>query len=96
VKKVLLFLGVLAMISVMACTMVPPGYVGVKVYLLGSEKGVQQEVLPVGRYHIGINQQLHLYPTFVKQYPFTKSSTEGSVNDEAFYFQTKEIGRAHV
>jgi regulator of protease activity HflC (stomatin/prohibitin superfamily) len=98
VKRGLLFalLAVFAILSVVGCTMVPPGEVGIKVYLLGQEKGVQQEVLTTGRYHIGVNQQLFLYPIFVKQYSFTKSPTEGRPTDEAFYFQTKDGNQENV
>lgn len=42
---------------------VPAGYVGVRVNLY-SGKGVQEEVLGVGRYIIGPNQQLFKFPTF--------------------------------
>jgi hypothetical protein len=45
--------------------------VGVKCYLLGKSKGVDAEALGVGRYYIGFQQELYLYPTFVQQYAFT-------------------------
>ena len=41
-------LGLIAL-TVAACSYVPAGNVGVKVNLLGGEKGVDSEVLPVGR-----------------------------------------------
>lgn len=34
---------------------VKPGYVAVKVYLLGGSKGVDYEELGVGRYWVGLN-----------------------------------------
>lgn len=70
------------------CSYVKPGHVGVKVYLLGGEKGVDTEELPVGRYWIGINEELHLFPTFTQNYVWTMDSNEGSKNDESFKFQT--------
>ena len=69
---------------------VPAGYVGIKVYLLGSDKGVDVEELPVGRYFLGINEELYLFPMFTQNYVWTKAPTEGSKNDESITFQTKE------
>jgi hypothetical protein len=43
---------------------VPAGYVGVKVDLYGTEKGVQQQVVGVGRYWLTINEELYKFPTF--------------------------------
>ena len=70
--------------------MVPAGNVGIKIYLLGSSKGVDHEVLGVGKYYIGYNEQLYLFPTYQINYTFTKSPTEGSPENEEFTFQTKE------
>jgi regulator of protease activity HflC (stomatin/prohibitin superfamily) len=69
---------------------VDAGYVGVKVYLLGQSKGVNQEVLGVGKYWIGINEDLYLFPTYQVNYVFTKDTNEGSPTNEEFTFQTKE------
>lgn len=95
-KKGINFL-VLALIglSVIGCQKVPAGYKGVKVYLLGGEKGVDHEELGVGRYWIGINEELYLFPTFKQNYAWTQNPTEGSPNDESITFQTKggmEVG----
>lgn len=73
-----------------ACSKVPAGYVGVKVNLYGTSKGVQAEELSVGRYWIGVNEELYTFPTFTQNYVWTRSSTEGSVNDESISFQTNE------
>lgn len=70
----------------MACSKVPAGNVGVKVYLLGGEKGVDTEVLGVGRYWIGINEDLYLFPTFEQNY--TWQYQEG--NDESISFQDRD------
>ena len=69
---------------------VPVGYVGVKTYLYGSSKGVDTEVLGVGRYWIGFNEDLRHFPTFSQNYVWTASSNEGSRNDESISFQTVE------
>lgn len=73
-----------------SCSKVPAGYAGVKVYLIGGNKGVDNEVLGVGRYYIGFNEELFLYPTYQVNYTFTQDSTEGSEDNEEFSFQTKE------
>lgn len=61
-------LGVLAVIGgLMFFSMrdkVEAGYVGIKVNMLGTEKGVEMEELGVGRYFIGINEELFKFPTF--------------------------------
>lgn len=74
--------------TVTACSTVPPGYVGVKVELLGGDKGIDSYELGVGRYWIGINEQLFLFPTFMQNYTWTKSPAEGKAVDESFTFQT--------
>jgi len=74
----------------MSCSKVPSGHVGVKVHLLGGDKGVDTEELGVGRYWIGFNEELFLFPTFQQNYVWTKDVREGSPNDESFQFQTKE------
>jgi regulator of protease activity HflC (stomatin/prohibitin superfamily) len=76
--------------SVMACSKVPAGNVGVKVYLLGGSKGVDSEELGVGRYWIGINEELYLFPTFMQNYEWTADSRNGSETDESISFQTVE------
>ena len=87
-KKVL---AVLTFALVMTgCSNVPPGYTGIKVFLNGGDKGVDSQVLGVGRYWIGINEELYLFPTFTQNHVWTKASTEGSPNDDSFTFQTKQ------
>lgn len=76
--------------ALVGCSTVPAGHVGVKVYLLGTSKGVDHEVLPIGRYWIGWNEKLYLFPTFQQNYVWTASSHEGSAHDESITFQTKE------
>lgn len=82
-KKILL----LPFLFLTACmSQVPAGHVGIKVYLLGSSKGVDHEVLGVGRYYIGYNEQLFLFPTFQQNYVWSESSHEGSAADESIEF----------
>jgi regulator of protease activity HflC (stomatin/prohibitin superfamily) len=88
VVKISLFLVLL--VSVTSCSNVPVGNVGIKVYKLGGAKGVDTEVLGVGRYWIGWNEELHLFPTYQVNYTYTRDSNEGSPDNEEFIFQTKE------
>lgn len=88
--KKLLSILLLSVLAVSCGQQVPSGHVGVKVYLLGSNKGVDQEVLGVGRYWIGYNEELHLFPVFKQTYNWTASTEEGSTKDESISFQTKD------
>jgi regulator of protease activity HflC (stomatin/prohibitin superfamily) len=80
----------LVVTALAACSKVPAGHVGVKVYLLGSSKGVDSEELGVGRYWIGYNEDLYLFPTFMQNYCWTNGEDPscGSLNDESISFQT--------
>lgn len=82
---------VTAMAAVLSgCSNVNVGEVGIKVHLLGGEKGVDAEQLGPGRYWIGINEELYTFPTYMQNYTWTKSHTEGRAEDESITFQTKE------
>lgn len=82
------FLALSALLLATACSTVPAGHVGIKVYLLGGSKGVDHEELGVGRYWIGINEELYLFPTFMQNYEWTADSRQGSETDESISFQT--------
>lgn len=85
IKK--LAIGLLLATALTACDKVPAGYVGVKVFLLGGDKGVDSEELSVGRYWIGMNEELYLFPTFTQNYEW-KNEEGGS--QEAISFQTAD------
>lgn len=72
-------------LAVVGCSKVPAGNVGVKFNLYGGDKGVQTTELPPGRYWVGINEELYLFPTFTQNYTWTQ---EGK--DESLSFQTVE------
>lgn len=65
-----------------ACTPVPSGHVGVKVNMYGGSKGVDITELSPGKYWIGINEELHLFPTFTQ--------TDNWAGSQRITFQTKE------
>jgi len=79
-------LAVLFCFVVVSCSKVPAGNVGVKVYLLGGDKGVDSEELTPGRYWIGINEDLFLFPTFSQNYVWQR---QGGI-DESLTFGTSE------
>lgn len=91
-KKLLVSLTLLASLAMplTGCSKVPAGNVGVKVHLLGTNKGVDTEQLGPGRYWIGINEDLFLFPTYTQNYVWTLESTSASPGDESITFQTRE------
>lgn len=90
-KKLLIVLLAFSSLFLTGCfDKVPAGNVGVKIYLLGGSKGVDHEVLPVGRYWIGMNEELFLFPTFQQNYVWTKDNVPGSETDESITFQTND------
>lgn len=62
-------------LSISACTRVPAGYRGVKVNLYGSDKGVSEQSLGVGKYYLGWNEEMYVFPTFLQNRAWTKSQT---------------------
>jgi len=86
-KKIILI--VVVLITAFSCSRVPAGNVGIKVYLLGQSKGVDSEVLGVGRYWIGVNEELYIFPTFQQNETWTRDSGPEKT-DESFTFQTIE------
>lgn len=87
-KKIVLALVLLGVLT--ACDSVPVGNVGIIVHKLGGNKGVDSDEVGVGRYWLGINDELYIFPTFTQNHVWTKEKTEGSPNDDSFTFQTKE------
>lgn len=71
-----------------SCTKVPAGNVGIKFYLFGNDKGLDYDVLKPGRYWIGYNKELFLFPTFRQTQIWTSDKREGSQNDDDFNFQS--------
>lgn len=87
-KRILILFPILLLAA--ACSKVPVGNVGVKAYLLGGSKGVDTEELSPGRYWIGVNEELFLFPTFTQTYVWTKEPVDGDATDESLTFQSIE------
>lgn len=73
----------LIIFGIHSCTTVPNGYVGVVVHMLGGAKGVDVEERGMGRYFLGVNDEMFLFPTFTQN-----ETWEGE--KESITFQTKE------
>lgn len=73
-----------------ACTKVPAGNVGVKFDLYGGDKGVTGEVVGPGKYWLGWNEEMYLFPTFAQNYVWTAGQDVTSPGDESITFQDKE------
>lgn len=86
--KKLIVLLVLVMLT--ACTKVPAGNVGIKVYLLGGSKGVDIEEKGPGRHWVGWNEEMYLFPTFTQNYTWAKDCQDGDCTNEELGFQTVE------
>lgn len=84
----LILLGSLVLLA--ACTKVPAGNVGIKVYLLGGSKGVDIEEKGPGRHWVGINEEMYLFPTFTQNYTWAKDCQDGDCTNEELGFQTVE------
>ena len=89
-KKYMMVAVVALMALVTGCSKVPAGNVGVKVMLLGSDKGVDTVELSPGRHWIGFNEELFLFPTFTQNTEWTADIRPGSETDESISFQTSQ------
>ncbi len=94
-KKILSILGAIALFF--SCTVVPAGYKGVKVYLLGRKNGGELKVLDVGRYRTGINRKIYLFPIYQQDFAFGKDNGDTyslghdvPTTHDPFRFQSKE------
>jgi len=78
-----LAIGICAML-LSSCTIatVPAGYRGIKVYMFGNKKGVEEKQLGVGAYIIGPYRKIYKFPVFQQNYVWEKNN---GIN-----FQSKE------
>ena len=81
---------VVILFGITSCNKVPAGNVGVIVHMLGGSKGVDSEEVGPGRYFLGINDELFLFPVSLQNYVWTADRREGSPENEEFTFQTRE------
>lgn len=81
-KRITMILAAGLLAALAGCSKVPAGNVGVIVNLYGSEKGVDLKEVGTGRYWVGWNEELFLFPTFTQ--------TETWSDAESISFQTVE------
>lgn len=81
-KRTTMILAAGLLAALAGCSKVPAGNVGVIVNLYGSEKGVDLKEVGTGRYWVGWNEELFLFPTFTQ--------TETWSDAESISFQTVE------
>jgi len=86
-KKIIFFMAIVLLAS--SCRTVPAGYRGIKVYLLGTRKGVETKQVGVGAYWIGFNQKLYKFPVFQQNYVWKDDRATGGT-DNSITFQSKE------
>jgi len=73
------------------CTTVKPGYVGIVVPFWGSKEDKTEYKTVYGRvWYNAWSTDIYTFPTFIQQVVWTKSSTEGSLNDESITFNSSE------
>jgi regulator of protease activity HflC (stomatin/prohibitin superfamily) len=89
-KLVFVAAAITGMSTLAACSKVPAGNVGVKFDLYGGDKGVTGEVVGPGKYWLGWNEEMYLFPTFAQNYVWTAGQDDGSPTDESITFQDKE------
>lgn len=88
VSKIRMFL-MIGMIGLLAaCTKVPAGNVGVKFDLYGGDKGVTGEVVGPGKYWLGMNEEMYLFPTFTQSAEWKAQDDSGV--DQSISFQDAE------
>lgn len=85
----LIIMAALAMSSCQ-CQYVEPGNVGLKVNLIGDDKGMDKNELPPGRYFIGLNERLYTFPMFEQNVNWT-ATKEDDGQDESFTFTVGKV-----
>lgn len=74
--------------SLTQCSKVPAGYRGVIVNLYGSDKGVAELSVGVGRYYTGWNSELYLFPTFLQNYSWKETQAITMQTSEGLSIRT--------
>src|SRR4051812_37222589 len=82
---------VMVFVSAQSCARVDPGHVGIRVRLAGAARGVQDAPVVTGWVAYNpITENIIEFPTSVQNVVWTRTSTEGSVNDESITFASAE------
>lgn len=62
-----------SILSLAACSKVPAGYRGVIVNMYGTDKGVSEQSVGVGRYYLGFSKEMYEFPTFLQNHTWSSS-----------------------
>lgn len=81
-------LAVLSVSALSGCDKVPAGYRGVIVNLYGSDKGVDELSVGVGRYYLGWNKELYLFPVFLQNYSWKEAQAITMQTSEGLSIKT--------
>lgn len=93
IKRAVGFAVLIVVISVFStgCTRVSPGYVGIKVSMAGSSRGVEDAPATTGWvFYNPALTTIYEYPTFVQTAKWTKDPTEGNPSNEEITFTNKD------
>jgi regulator of protease activity HflC (stomatin/prohibitin superfamily) len=75
------------MAGCMGCTYIPPGYVGIKVNLYGTQRGVQDIPVLTGRViYNPWTEKIYDFPTFLQYRSWVQNPSEGRPIDESITF----------
>ena len=73
------------------CTRIGPGYAGIKVNMLGSQKGPEDFPIQTGfMLYNRWTTEVHTFPTFMQNVIWTQDKNEGSPLNESISFNSKE------
>lgn len=82
---------VLLVLALSACTRVDPGYEGIKVDMLGSDRGQAYPIVYGRVWYNPYTHDIYQFPTFVQRVVWTAQEGEGDpTNDQSFTFRSKE------
>ncbi len=78
-------------IAFAGCTVIPPGYVGVKVNQSGGNRGIENYPVLTGRqFYNPVNERIYEYPVFLQTIVWTKDAREGASYDQSITFNSVE------
>jgi len=73
------------------CTRVPVGYEAIRVKDFGTYRGVSELALVTGKVWFNpVTETVHKFPVFLKSYPYTEDTRQGSEDDEAIRFSDNQ------
>ena len=68
-----------------------PGYVGIKINQYGSQRGVEDFPLSIGRvWYNPFTEDVYKFPTYLQSIVWTKDENEGSAEDDSITFNSVE------